>query len=89
LLRADPHARRYSTSLLWSSLKWLKTSTALYKILLHENVLTLPSIGYLKEISSSFALQSGLSPAALAYLRERVKVLSPEEKLVSLIIDEV
>lgn len=89
LLGSKPNSRRYSTSFLWSCLKWMKTSPALYKVLLHEQLITMPSIGYLKEISSAFSLQSGLSPATLAYLQERVKPLAPQEKIVSLLIDEV
>ena len=89
LLVGNPHSNRFSTSFLWSAITWQKTSPALYKLLKEDGQMTLPSISYLKQMSSSFSLESGLSRAAVAYLEERVKVLSPKDKTVALAIDEV
>ena len=83
------HSRRYSTNFLWAAIGWLKTSPVLYKLLIDDGFLTLPSCSYLKQLSGAFSLESGLSPSATAYLTERIKTLSDQEKTVALAIDEV
>ena len=89
LLKGSSQSNRFSTSFLWAAITWQKTSPALYKLLREDGLMTLPSISYLKQLSSSFSLASGLSNSALAYLEERIKTLSPKEKTVALAIDEV
>ena len=89
LLNGPAQSRRYSPSFIWTALSWMKTSPALYRLLLSEGTLTLPSIGYLKQISSSFSLESGLSTGVISYLDTRAKQLTAEQKTVSLILDEV
>ena len=89
LLKGSNQSNRFSTSFLWAAITWQKTSPALYKLLREDGLMTLPSISYLKQLSSSFSLSSGLSNSAVAYLEERLKTLSPKEKIVALAIDEV
>ena len=89
LLLGTPQSNRFLTSFLWATITWQKTSPALYKLLKEDGLMTLPSISYLKQLSSSFSLESGLSIAAVAYLKERIKALSDQEKTVALAIDEV
>ena len=89
LLMGNPQSNRFSTSFLWAAITWQKTSPALYKLLREDGLMTLPSISYLKQLSSSFSLESGLSNSAVAYLEERIKALSVKEKVVALAIDEV
>ena len=83
------HSRRYSTNFLWAAIGWLKTSPVLYKLLLDDGLLTLPSCSYLKQLSGAFSLESGLSSSTTAYLMEQIKTLSDREKTVALAIDEV
>jgi hypothetical protein len=83
------HTRRYSTSFLWAAIGWLKTSPVLYKFMSEDGFLTLPSCSYLKQLSGAFSLESGLSSSSMAYLAERIKNLSEQEKIVALAIDEV
>jgi hypothetical protein len=83
------HSRRYSTNFLWSAISWLKTSPVLYKLLIEDGLLTLPSSSYLKQLSGAFSLESGLSSSTMAYLAERIKNLSDQDKTVALAIDEV
>ena len=89
LLKGSSQSNRFSTSFLWAAITWQKTSPALYKLMREDGLMTLPSISYLKQLSSSFSLSSGLSNSAVAYLEERLKTLSPKEKIVALAIDEV
>ncbi len=89
LLNGPAQSRRYSPSFIWTALSWMKTSPALYRLLQTEGFLTLPSIGYLKQISSSFTLESGLSTSVISYLETREKQLTSEQKTVSLVLDEV
>ena len=67
----------------------VKTSPSLYPLLQNDGLLALPSIGYLKQISSSFSLETGLSTGVCSYLKTRIASLSQEEKTVVLMIDEV
>ena len=82
-------SRRYRANYLWTCIKWLKTSPALYKQVLEEGLFTLPSISHLKRLSSAYSLETGLSDNTIAYLGERYKGLTDQQKVVSLIIDEV
>ena len=81
-----PH---YSSSFVWTALTWMKTSPALYKMLLQDNLVTLPSLSYLKRISSAFSLESGLSTDVISYLQTRFNKLDSNQKNVSILIDEV
>ena len=80
---------RYSSSFIWTSLTWMKTAPALYKMLLQDGQLSLPSLSYLKRVSSAFSLESGLSTDVIAYLQTRFNNLDSTQKVVSLLIDEV
>ena len=81
--------RRYCSSFVWTALTWFKTSPALYRLIQKDGLLTLPSIRYLKQISSSFSLETGLSTGVCSYLKTRISALSQEERTVVLMIDEV
>ena len=89
LANQTTHTRRYSTSFLWAAIGWLKTSPVLYKLMTEDGFLTLPSNSYLKQLAGAFSLESGLSSSTMAYLGERIKGLSDQEKIVALAIDEV
>ena len=89
LAQMPPNSRRYSPQLLWTCLRWMKTSGALYNALLSENFLFLPSTSHLKRLGSAYSLESGLSEATTAYLSERIKSLSDRDKTVAVLIDEV
>ena len=67
----------------------MKTSPALYRLMLEEDVLTLPSMSYLQRLSSAYNLETGLTSSTVAYLSERAKHLTKEEKTVAVLIDEV
>jgi len=53
------NSRRYSTKLLWHCLTWMKTGPAVYKVLLSDGFLTLPSLSRLHRLSSAFSLETG------------------------------
>ncbi len=89
LSKESQRSRRYSTSFLFSALGWQKSSPNLYRQLINEGILTLPSISYLKHLGSTFSLESGFSSSTVSYLKERTKHLTEREKTVALAMDEV
>ena len=89
LSASSNRALKYSANLTLTAMMWQKTSPALYRVLKSDGRLSLPSVSYLRRLSSAYHLESGLSSATTAYLSERIKALSDQEKLVSLQIDEV
>ena len=54
------NTRRYSSKLLWHCLTWMKTSPAVYKLLLSDGFFTLPSPSRLHRLSAAFHLESGI-----------------------------
>ena len=60
--------RRYSPELLSMCVLWENTSSALYKQLREEGVLTLPSTRYIKKLTSALSMDTGLSEEAVKYL---------------------
>ena len=86
---SKPTARRYSPSLLAFSIMIQKTSPAAYAQLLHENILTLPSVRRLRQLTSALDSEMKLGETAINYLKARLSKLSSRDGVVSLIIDEV
>jgi hypothetical protein len=80
---------RYSVNMLWMAMSWHKTSPALYRFLLQEGILCLPSVSYLKRIVSMVPLETGLSPSTIVYLQKRVERLDERSRTAALMIDEV
>jgi len=81
--------RRYSLNLLAYAALWENTSPALYKQILKEDILALPSQRHLKNLTSAFTVEAGMSKANENYLRARLSNLTEREKVVNLMIDEV
>ena len=89
LLPYKPRGKRYSVSLLSLCAMWEKTSPALYRQLLAEGLLSLPSARRLKVLTEALTVDLGMSNSAKLYLKARVQKLNDMEKIVSLLIDEV
>ena len=89
LVFSKPRGRRYSPGLLAMALLWENISPALYKQLLSANVLTLPSITWLKHLSRDVKVGDGLPQSTISYLKERIKPLCSREKNVTMMIDEI
>ena len=68
---------------------WNTISPALYRQLLDEAFLTLPSVRYLKRITSSLSVETGLTNSTIEYLKARLKSLSEWDKIIALLMDEV
>ena len=66
-----------------------KTSPAAYKQLLREEIFFLPSIRRLQQLTSSMDNELRLGETAINYLKARLTKLGQQDRLVSLIIDEV
>ena len=61
LIATPKTSRRYSAKLQWKSLTWMKTGPALYKQLLSDGLMTLPSLTRLQRLSSAYRLETGKS----------------------------
>lgn len=81
--------RKYSPALLAMAMMWKNTSPALYRQLLEEDMLCLPSVGYLQCLQNAFNFSTGLDSTTKKYLKARVKMLKDFEKLMTCMIDEV
>jgi hypothetical protein len=84
-----PKGRRYSPFLIACATMWLTTSTALYNQLIQEDLFCLPSVRYLKRLSSALSAETGLTESSVQYLKARVEKLSARERIVTIVIDEV
>jgi len=70
-----PQRRRYSPDLLAMAGVWKTISAALYKQLLNEDLLCLPSTGHLVRLSKALETDIGMSEATVTYLKARVQQL--------------
>ena len=81
--------RRYSADLLSICVLWENTSTNLYKQIRNEGLITIPSIRYIKKLTSALTVDTGLTDQTIKYLEARIAKLNEREKIGSLIFDEV
>ena len=89
LVSSKPTARKYSSSYLAFAIMSHKISTAAYKHLQSEDILTLPSIRRLRQLTTAIDSDLKLGETATNYLKARNSKLVPKDCIVSLIIDEV
>jgi hypothetical protein len=89
LATISPYTRRYSPSLLAFALMWENSSPSLYKQMLKENVLSLPSIRHLHNLSTTFSMDTGQTDSTHSYMAARVNLLPERERHVVLLIDEI
>ena len=82
-------ARRYSPTILTTTVLWKMTSSALYKQVHKEGILTIPAPNYLDRLTKPFTAETGFPESTKKYLRARFSRLSDREKIVNLILDEV
>ena len=85
LMQIPKNGRRYSTAVLTTSFFWQLTSTSLYKKL--RDYFVLPSISRLRKFSSATAVEN--REIDLEYLKQRTASLSEQQRIVTLMIDEV
>ena len=72
--------RRNSPNLLAFAALWENKSPALYKKILKDNILALPSQRQLKNLTSAFTVEAGLSKAIEKYLKSPILELWKKEK---------
>ncbi len=89
LLTKNPHQRRYSPKLLAMACMWESTSSVLYRLIVAEDLLTLPGEKYVNRLSSAIKIDFDLNDSAIAYMKARMATLSPRDLHVCLILDEV
>ena len=76
-------------TLLWSSMLYYSSPHG-YKLIRNSDVLKIPHPSYLKKLSfNSDMLNSGMSDSHLNYLKKKIGILTEEEKLVNLLLDEI
>ena len=85
LLFKPKEGRRYSTTMITTAFLWQLTSSSLYKKL--KDIFILPSMSRLRAYSSGLAVESG--SLDISYLNQRLADLTKQEKLMTLMIDEV
>ena len=90
LLLKKPSGRRYSPTLLATSLVWLNMNSGLYKQLHTSQFLTLPSPQHLRNLSKAITVETGdFSQTTEKYLTARIKNLTLQKKHIVVILDEV
>ena len=89
LLDKKPTGRRYSPHTLATCMMWYKTSPALYRLILSDNLTTFPSEAHLKRLSGALTVDLDFSDTTIAYLKARFSRLSDRDKVVALLLDEV
>ena len=81
--------RRYPPDLLSTCVLWENTSSTLYRQIHDEGILTIPSVRYIKKLTSAISVDTGLTPQSMKYLEARASRLKDREKIGTLIMDEV
>ena len=76
--------RRYSAELLPMCVLWENASSNLYRQIREKNVLTLPSIRYIKKLNSALDVETGLTLQTVKYLEARISKMSELDKIGSM-----
>ena len=66
----------YSSSLLALAALWVHSSPSLYKQIIQDDILYLPSYKYIKRLSNVLSVDTGLSAATFSYLKARLAKLT-------------
>ena len=85
LMQVPKNGRRYSMSILISSFFWQLSSTSLYKRL--QDFFILPSLSKLHRLSRGITVEA--RELDLQYLKQSSSSLTKQERIVTLMIDEV
>ena len=76
-------------TLLWSSMLYYSSPHG-YKLMRNSEVLKIPHPSYLKKLSfNSDMLNAGMSDSHFNYLKKKLSILTEEEKIVNLLLDEI
>ena len=89
LCSTPPNGRRYSSDLLACSVLWENTLPSLYKQIISEGCLTLPSVRHIHRLTSAISVDSGLNESTIRYLNARISKLEEREKVDSIVMDEI
>ena len=89
LLYSKPNGRRYSQQTLSKSVIWNDISPALYRQILADNILTLPSTRHNKRLGSALKTDLDLADSSIKYLTVRKEKLASKDLKVSIFLDEV
>ena len=89
LVFQNPTGRRYCPATIATCMMWYKTSRALYKMILSNNVLTIPCVAHMNRLSSALTVDLEFSGSTIAYLKARMTCLSERDKNISVLMDEV
>ena len=89
LLYKHPNGRRYSAPTTATCMMWYKTSAACYRLILSDNVLTVPAIVHMRRLAGALTDDMDFSESTVAYLKARLSQLNEREKNVSILLDEV
>ena len=81
--------RRYPPDFLSTCVLWEITYSNLYRQIRNEGLLTIPSLRYIKKLTSAITVETGLTDQPMRYLKARIAKLKNRERIRSLIFDEV
>lgn len=80
---------KYSPDTLCIAFRFFAASATVYRRL-RDTILTLPSVSYLKRLSTVFSLSGGLNENAhVVYLKQKAQTLKDHERHVILLLDEI
>ena len=89
LLYVKPNARRYSPNTLANAAIWHNTSSALYKQISSDEVITLPVDRHIRRLTHAITPDLELAESSVQYLTARKKKLAPKDLIVVVLLDEV
>ena len=89
LVYISPTGRRCSKVTIATCMIWYKTSPALYRLIISDGVLTIPSISYLRRLAGALTIDMEFSESTIAYLTARFARLNEREKNIAIVMDEV
>ena len=68
---------------------WNSSPSSLYKQILNEGVLNLPSLRTINRFSSAFNVDTGFTKSTLKYIQLRIQNINSYQRKMSIIMDEV
>ena len=89
LLIKSVNGRRYSPNLMGLAVMWHECSSALYKQIKSDNVITLPSERRIRQLTNALTVTYDLSDSTVRYIQARKDKLSQKDSYITLIGDEV
>lgn len=89
ITKCAPKMRRYPVKLLMKCATWVRMGPKLYRELVSNSGLTLPTYGYIKRFQHFTKFRGDMDDVNVKYFQMRIDKLQDKEKVVHMAIDEV